>query len=93
MRQEELNQTSQRGVIVKMPVLTPEMRELDENLKNLKPGFVVDVSNLEKEQAINRRRFYDNGNHHIIGPDKDVCNPGKYALAFSLHPREATSNA
>ena len=76
-----------------MPILTHEIRGLDVSLKNLEPGFVVDVCALKKEKAILLKNFYDNGKYEIKGPNEDVYNPGKYALAFLLNLKGATQNA
>jgi hypothetical protein len=76
-----------------MPILTHEMKSLDDNLKNLKPGFVVDVCALEKEKAIYLKNFYNNGIYEIRGPNEDVNNPGKYALAFSIIKSRRSNHA
>ena len=87
MRREELNPILQKEVIVKIAKeLMNLLNEIENKLKTLEVGKVLDVSNLTKEEAKAISQTYSK-QYFMNGPLEDKNNNGKYVLAFMVNYR------
>ncbi len=69
-------------------MLIKELQEIDEKLKSLKAGQVIEFSDLDKKQGTSICRYYGN-KYNVLGPFADDIHSGKYIVAFSLKPKRA----
>ncbi len=69
-------------------MLTKRLQKIDEELKSLEIGKVIEVYNLDEEEGTSICKYYKK-KYNIRGPSKDEKNPGKYFVVFSLKPRRA----
>lgn len=87
MRPEELNQILQKEVIVKMSEdLIDRLFKIDEKLKVLKVGEVLDVSNLKEEEVKTMVQLYSK-QYFLRGPVEDNEHARRYVLAFMSNSR------
>jgi len=78
----ELNQILQKGVIVKVrKTLLDMLNEINNKLNDLKAGKVLDISDLNEEDAKIISRVYSK-EYFMKGPIEDKDHKGKYVLAF-----------
>jgi len=85
LKPEELDLKYRKELILKMAEdLADRLNKIDEKLKNLESGNVLDVSNLTQDLAKALVHLYLN-KYFIRGPVEDKDNKGKYALAFIVN--------
>lgn len=58
------------------------LNKLEENLKILSRGKILDVGKLDIVDAHILKRKYGNSGYVVYGPQEDNFNPGKYAISF-----------
>lgn len=67
---------------------------IDNKLKDLELGKIIEKTNLREYEADILKRHYKNmGDIIVIGSGVDVNHPDKYVIAFMKKPTEAVQNA